>query len=75
MVQEWWTLEEFAKLARVTVATAQRYAREGRIAVRKIGKRYLIAQGDVTAFMEGLPAVPAPPPARANKPTVKKKGR
>lgn len=51
-MDEWITLEEFARTARLHLDTARRYAREGKLEARKIGKRYLMKAADAEAFME-----------------------
>jgi excisionase family DNA binding protein len=68
MEEKYWTLEEFGRVARLHLDTVRRYAREGRIPVRKIGKRYLIRSTDVVAFMEGEPT-----PATSAKRTAKRR--
>jgi excisionase family DNA binding protein len=62
-MDEWLTLEEFAKHARLHLDTARRYVREGKLPARRIGKRYLVKAADAEAFMENAPtAGPAPMP-------------
>ena len=62
MNDKWLTLEEFAETARLHLDTVRRYAREGKLPVRKMGKRYLLKETDATAFMEAAP-MPYPKPA------------
>jgi excisionase family DNA binding protein len=52
MEQKYWTLEEFAAHARLHLDTARRYVREGRLKAIRLGKRYLVGQSEVEAFME-----------------------
>jgi excisionase family DNA binding protein len=70
--QQWLTLEEFARTSRLHLDTVRRYAREGRIIARKIGKRYLIKAADAEAFMEGAPQ---PKPAESAKPEPARRRR
>ena len=74
MDDKWLTLEEFAVTARLHLDTVRRYAREGKLPVRKIGKRYLLKESDATAFMENLPA-PYPKPAASAGPGAPDTGR
>ena len=62
METKYWTLHEFAEHARMHLDTARRYVREGRIAAVRIGRRYLLGQSEVEAFMKN-----PTPPARAKK--------
>jgi excisionase family DNA binding protein len=72
MEQKYWTLQEFADHARLHLDTARRYVREGRLRAIRVGKRYLVGQSEVEAFM----ADPAPPiPAKVRAKKAKKKGQ
>ncbi len=62
MEQKYWTLEEVAAHARMHLDTARRYVREGRLKATRIGKRYLVGQSDLEAFMKNPPP---PPPKQA----------
>jgi excisionase family DNA binding protein len=78
MEQKYWTLQEFAEHARLHLDTARRYVREGRLRATRVGKRYLVGQSEVEAFManpappipHGVPTAAASAKARAKKATA-----
>jgi excisionase family DNA binding protein len=45
------TAKEVARRLRCTPATIQRYARDGLLRARKVGRSYLFARHDVEAFL------------------------
>lgn len=77
MEQKYWTLQEFADHARLHLDTARRYVREGRLHATRIGKRYLVGQSEVEAFMANpvdvRTAAAASVKVRAKKAKAKKK--
>jgi excisionase family DNA binding protein len=52
------TVEEVAAVLHVSIQTAQRYVREGKLQARKIGRRYLIPENAVEGLLEPTPEPP-----------------
>ena len=51
MELEYLTLEEVAKILRVSLSTIRRWVREGKIEVKRVGKKPLVLKTDIPTFL------------------------
>jgi len=50
-MEKLFNVEELAQALRINKQTAQRFIREGKIKAHKVGKRYMVKESDIDAYL------------------------